>query len=249
MTRPAWHDGPPALADLMVRFLAQRSDAVSTAVEPSYWEVEPYELATGYRIDPRVAWQAATCLFPAVAELTPPPEWPALVQLPGSLWAIPCAGGLFPQRLQQLQPLLAAAPLQRLLPSAEPPPLPGFAALRRWIAQHRAPALVPAVCARLLHDWTTAEQLLPPGEANELAALLWLRGQPQHALALWDQAPERPPILFNRGMARLFLDQPREALAPLRQAAALWGEDHPWQPLALLYATIAQLRLARAFTA
>ncbi|MBA2224977.1 hypothetical protein [Thermogemmata fonticola] len=246
MTRPASHDGPPALTDLMVRFLAQRSDAASAAVELNGWEVEPYELATGYRIDPRAAWQAATCLLPAAPDLAPPPEWPALVQLPVALWAIPCAWGLFPQRLQQLPPLLAAAPLQRLLPASEPPALPGFAALRRWIAQHAAPAPLPAACARLLHDWTAAEQLLPPGEGNELAALHWLRGQHQRALELWDQIPERPHILFNRGMARLFFDQPREALPFLRQAAALWGPDHPWQPLAQLYAAVAQLRLAAA---
>jgi hypothetical protein len=228
----------------MVRFLAHRSDAASAAVEPSCWEVEPYELATGYRIDPRTAWQAATCLLPHSTALTPPPEWATLVQHSTPLWAIPCAWGLFPQRLQQLPPLLAPQPLQRLLPSAEPPALPGFVTLRHWIAQQPAPAPLAAACARLLHDWDAAEQLLPTDEPNEHAALLWLRGQHLHALTLWDQTAERPHILFNRGMARLFLDQPTQALPLLRQAAALWGADHPWQPLAQLYAAIAQLRLA-----
>jgi hypothetical protein len=244
MTRPTSHEGPPALTDLMVRYLAQRSDAAAAAVEPSYWEVEPYELATGYRTDPRTAWRAATCLMPAASALTPPPEWANLVQHTVPLWAIPCAWGQFPQRLQQLQPLLVPQPLHQLLLSTEPPALPGFPTLRHWIAQHRVANPVAAACARLLHDWAIAERLLPRDEPNEHAALLWLRGQYHQAVTLWDQTPERPHILFNRGMARLFLDQPAPALPLLRQAAALWGADHPWQPLAQLYAAIAQLRLA-----
>src|SRR6476469_1522164 len=52
--------GQPSLEDLMVRFLAARSDAASAAVEPSEGEVEPHEVAAGFRVDPRAAWTDAT---------------------------------------------------------------------------------------------------------------------------------------------------------------------------------------------
>ena len=52
--------GQPSLEDLMVRFLAARSDAAAAAVEPSEGEVEPHEVAAGFRVDPRAAWTDAT---------------------------------------------------------------------------------------------------------------------------------------------------------------------------------------------
>lgn len=245
MTRPQPIYGPPTLTELLTRYLAQRSDAASTAaVESNSLEVEPYESASGFRTDPRTAWQAATFLLPAASQLHPlPPEWPQLVHWPATLAAIPCALGEFPQRLRQLQPLLQPAPLSRLLPSTDAPPLPGFAHLRAWIQQHPAPNPLAAALARLLHDWDDAERLLPAGELNERAALLWSRGYAHDALHLWNQADERPHTLFNRALARLFLDQPRDALPLFQQAAALWGADHPWHPLASLYAAIAEIRL------
>ncbi|MCS7020867.1 MAG: hypothetical protein NZ703_07965 [Gemmataceae bacterium] len=244
MTQPQSVSGPPDVTDLLLRYLVQRSDAAMAAVEWSGPEVEPYETATGFRIDPRTAWQAATAVLPAGATPAPPPEWAGLVQFSAPQWAIPCAVGEFPQRLRHLQPLLQPAPLTRLIPTPDTPALPGFERLRQWIGQQSAPHLLGAALARLLHDWSDAQRLLPADEANEQATLLWARGQPHDALRLWDAIPERPHVLFNRGLARLFLDQPQAALPLFRQAAALWGERHPWQPLAALYAAIAEIRMA-----
>jgi hypothetical protein len=52
--------GQPTLEDLMVRFLASRSDAAAAAVESGEGEVEPHEVAAGFRVDPRAAWTDAT---------------------------------------------------------------------------------------------------------------------------------------------------------------------------------------------
>jgi hypothetical protein len=61
MTQYSTHSfGQPSLTDLMVRFLATRSDAASgAAVEPAEGEVEPYEVAAGFRVDPRATWTDA----------------------------------------------------------------------------------------------------------------------------------------------------------------------------------------------
>ena len=61
--------GQPTLEDLMVRFLASRSDAAcGSAVEPAGGEVEPHEVAAGFRVDPRAAWTDATDVLPARPE-------------------------------------------------------------------------------------------------------------------------------------------------------------------------------------
>jgi hypothetical protein len=245
MTKPQPAYGPPPLTELLTRYLAQRSDAASAAVESSGPEVEPYETASGFRTDPRTAWQAATCLLPADQRAAPlPPEWAQLVQWPAPIFAVPCVLGEFPQRLRQLQPLLQPTPLARLLPLTDAPPLPGFHQLRAWIQQQTMPHPIAAALARMLHDWPAAERLLLTDDTNERAAWLWARGRPHDALQLWEHTSERPHILFNRGLARLFLDQPAAALPLLRQAAVLWGTDHPWQPLASLYAAVAEIRLS-----
>ena len=70
--------------------------------------------------------------------------------------------------------------------------------------------------ARVLGDFDQAEQLLKAVEArctgslhatweNERAALLWHRGSCDEALAAWSAMADSPSVLFNRGMAALFL--------------------------------------------
>src|SRR3954454_17990871 len=97
--------GQPSLEDLMVRFLASRSDAAAAAVEPGEGEVEPHEVAAGFRVDPRAAWTDATTNIPA-APVQLPPEWATLVNQPAAAFAVPMAVGNFPQRVRDLQPLL-----------------------------------------------------------------------------------------------------------------------------------------------
>src|SRR5947209_4493382 len=109
-TTPA---GQPSLEDLMVRFLAQRSDASAGAVEHAEGDVEPFEVAAGFRVDPRAAWtDAAVALNTpgASAPGTPagsvPPEWGSLVGQQAPAFAVAMAAGNFPQRVKDLHPLL-----------------------------------------------------------------------------------------------------------------------------------------------
>src|SRR4051794_25266112 len=99
----------PSLEDLMVRFLGSRSDAAcGSAVEPAGGEVEPHEVAAGFRVDPRAAWTDATDALPARPESSKlPTEWASLVGQPAAAFAVAHAAGNFPQRVKDLQPLLA----------------------------------------------------------------------------------------------------------------------------------------------
>src|SRR4051812_38959316 len=90
--------GQPSLEDLMVRFLATRSDAAAAAVEPGEGEVEPHEVAAGFRVDPRAAWTDATT-HTATAPIQLPPDWAALTSQPAPAFAVPMAVGNFPQRV------------------------------------------------------------------------------------------------------------------------------------------------------
>jgi len=47
------------------------------------------------------------------------------------------------------------------------------------------------------------------------------------------------PVLFNRGMAALFLDRPAEARADLRKATERLPESSGWHHLGRLYLALA----------
>ena len=113
MTRPTATNptAQPTIEALMVRFLATRSDAASAAVETGESEVEPHEVAAGFRVDPRAAWLDATAQItlggnapPSAVQL--PTDWASLVAQPAAAFAVPMAAGHFPQRVKDLQPLL-----------------------------------------------------------------------------------------------------------------------------------------------
>src|SRR5207244_10792645 len=78
--------------------------------------------------------------------------------------------------------------------------------------------------------------------ANEEAALAWHRGRAGDAAALWRDQPDSAPVLFNRGMAALFLGQRGEARGWLRGAADQLPEASAWHHLARLYLTLAEIR-------
>ncbi|MFM8270800.1 MAG: hypothetical protein ACKODX_00475 [Gemmata sp.] len=246
MTRPnaTTPSNHPSIEALMTRFLANRSDA--SAVEPGESEVEPYEVAAGFRVDPRAAWLDATShLTTATAGTVPlPPEWATLVGQPSSAFALPMAAGHFPQRVKDLQPLLTRFKPDELRPAGTLGPLPGFASLRAWLAKNgSAHPRVAAGLARTLGDFDTAAGLLAgvSGAANELAALNWQTGACAEALATWDALPESPAVHFNRGMARLFLGRTAEARDPLQKAVDAIPETSGWHALARLYLAVAEV--------
>jgi tetratricopeptide (TPR) repeat protein len=78
--------------------------------------------------------------------------------------------------------------------------------------------------------------------ANEEAALAWQRGRAEEADRLWQTLPESAPVLFNRGMAALFLNRPAEARGWLRKAADRLPENDAWHHLARLYLALAEMR-------
>jgi tetratricopeptide (TPR) repeat protein len=106
---------------------------------------------------------------------------------------------------------------------------------------------------RLARQFEQAEELLrqcrdeAPAEwqaavANEEAALAWHRGRAEEAVALWRAQPESVPVLFNRGMAALFLGDSAEARSCLSRAVAGLPEESPWYHLGRLYLALAEMR-------
>jgi tetratricopeptide (TPR) repeat protein len=230
----------PSLQDLMVRFLANRSDAALAAVESGEGEVEPHEVAAGFRVDPRAAWTDATNTLTAAAGSLPP-DWATLVNQPAAAFAVPMAAGNFPQRVRDLHPLLTKFEPAELRPSGSQHPTPGLTGLRGWIAKNTSQPVLAAGLARLIGDFDTAEKLLPEDAANERAALLWHRGRCDEALAAWTAMPDSPAALFNRGMALLFLGRVAEAKPALTAAIAAIPETSGWNALARLYLSVAEI--------
>jgi hypothetical protein len=81
-----------------------------------------------------------------------------------------------------------------------------------------------------------------PAWANEEAALAWHAGRHEEAASVWQAQPDSVPASFNRGMAALFLDRPREARPELARAVAGLPEDNGWHHLACLYLALAEMR-------
>ena len=250
MTRPT-NSNPsaqPTIEALMVRFLANRSDAAAAAVETGESEVEPHEVAAGFRVDPRAAWLDATAAITTGGNAPPPGgqlpnEWAALVAQPAAAFAVPMAAGHFPQRVKDLQPMFTKFNPAELRPSGTQTAVPGFPGLRNWLAKNGAAnPLVAAGIARTLGDFDTADTLTgTTGNDNDRAATLWARGQCAEALAAWDAMTESPAVLFNRGMARLFLGRIAEAKPALQKAIDAIPETSGWNALARLYLAVAEI--------
>ncbi len=78
--------------------------------------------------------------------------------------------------------------------------------------------------------------------ANEEAALAWHRGQTEEALAAWQAQKASVPVLFNRGMAALFLGRSAEAQASLTEAVTQLPDTSAWHHLGHLYLALAAAR-------
>ncbi len=242
-------NGQPTLTDLMVRFLATRSDAATmAAVEPASGDVEPHEVAAGFRVDPRTAWTDAIAATHAAAPI--PSDWSSFVNQPSAAFAVAMAVGNFPQRVKDLHPLLKKFDAKELRPKAGQAALPGLSGLRAWIERTAtSEALLAAGVARTLGDFDRAEQLLTAATSepkatweNERAALLWHRGECEAALAAWTAMADSPTVHFNRGMASLFTGRTAEARTQLDAAIAGVPESSGWSALARLYLAVAEIQ-------
>jgi hypothetical protein len=251
----------PALADLLARYLHRQADAHATGlapVEPT-GEVVPFEAAPVQTVDARLAWDeslTALRLFSPETQTrswTAPPEWASLVAAQEPATALAFSVGNYPQLVRHVRPLLAASDLTSLKPSVgRSLPAPSLAG---WAHQqtdwpHR---LVAVGALRLARQFDEAEGLIAqhrssvPGywrEAwtNEEAALLWHRGQADAAADLWAAQEESTPVLFNRGMAALFLGRPAVARSWLKKASDKLPEAGAWHHLAGLYLALAEMR-------
>jgi hypothetical protein len=78
--------------------------------------------------------------------------------------------------------------------------------------------------------------------ANEQAALAWHRGDTNAASDQWQKLEASAPVLFNRGMAALFLGNTKAARTALGQAVAQLPEDGAWHHLGRLYLALAEMQ-------
>ncbi len=260
MTRSANTSVPPDLADLMARYLDRQTanHGAGLAANLDGGEVEAFDAAPVQTVDPRVAWDEALTvvrfLDPTAATRgwQVPPEWSILVAAQEPATALAFAVGNYPQQVRHVRPLLHGADLTTLRPSAGRPVT--VAALTAWATraaeQGQFQNVLTALGAlRLARQFDAAETLarLEVPQAwralwvNEAAALAWHRGHADEAAASWQQQAESVPVLFNRGMAALFLGRSAEARFPLAGAARQLPEAGAWHHLAGLYIALAEM--------
>jgi hypothetical protein len=254
----------PSLAALFARYVERQSAAHAAGLGPAGapGEVVPYEAVPVQPVDARLAWHevqaglAVLCPAGEVVSCPAPPDWPNLVLAQDPAAAVPMAACNFPQLVRNIQPLLHVADWSRLRPAATRPlSVPGLvewatAAERR---KSRVEALVAAGCLRLARQFDEADALLEsqtrlPAEwqaacNNERAAIAWQRGEAETAAALWQAQRETPALLFNRGLAALFLGRPAAARPLLSKAVDQLPETNGWHHLGRLYLAVAEMHM------
>lgn len=255
---------PPQLAELMARYLQNQAAAQHEGLgfAEQTGDVVPFEAVPAQPVEPRVAWEGALsvlrCFQPSadIRSLQPPPEWPVLVASHEPMTALAFGAGNFPQLVRYLHAILQANDLTSLAAS---PSRPGSVpALLEWTERIAGSpqfpqALLAVGALRLARDFDRAQELLTrlqesvPAEwqaalANEQAVLAWQSGKLDEAAALWQAQPESVPVLFNRGLAALFLGRPAEARAPLTRAVRELPEESAWHHLGRLYLALAEMR-------
>lgn len=261
---PSGTPAPLPLADLFTLYLQRQAAAheVGLAAGDTDSEVMPFEAVPVQPVDPRLAWEGAVAALrhfqPSwdVGTLQVPSDWPTLVASREPVTALPLAAGNFPQLVSSLNALLHATDPGALGPGpARPVPLAG---LLEWASEQtgrqRYPqALLAVGVLRLARQFDAAGEFLQrqagavpaawqAAWANEEAALAWHRGQAEAAFALWQGQAPAVPVLFNQGLAALFLHRPADARAALLGAVRQLPEDDAWHHLGRLYLALAELR-------
>jgi hypothetical protein len=254
-------EAQPPIAELFGRYLQQQIAAHESglAMPESLAEVVPYDAAPAQTIDPRFAWDealAALRAFGEVRSFSAPPDWSTLVVTHEPEMALAFAAGNYPQLVRNLVPLWKTDNLTDLRPSLnDVTPAP---TLVSWAAEAFRKTLYPqAILAigalRLARHFDAAIELMKQhgvqvpdpwrsAWANEEAALSWHRGQAEEAQIRWKAQQASVPVLFNRGMAALFLGHAREARTALGQAVAQLPESAAWHHLGRLYLALAEMR-------
>ena len=84
---------------------------------------------------------------------------------------------------------------------------------------------------------------LQPAWANEEAALTWHQGDAERALTTWQTQAASAPVLFNQGMAALFLGRAADARSPLSRAVSQLSDENGWHHLGKLYLALAEMKM------
>jgi tetratricopeptide (TPR) repeat protein len=250
----------PRLSELMSRYLTRQTEArlVGLARVDTAAEVMLHDAALLQSVDPRLAWEhglAVLSFFDGEArhEMPAPPGWAELVAAQEPAVSLALCASNYPQILSDLQPLRHTADWRMLRPAAARSiPSPGLLEWAKKCMRHGdfPRALMAAGALRLAghHDeaaaWLQANETSVPSPwqaawANEIAALAWHRGQTEEAYNRWQQQEASIPVLFNRGMAALFLGQPAGAVPSLGAAVARIPENSGWHHLGRLYLAMA----------
>jgi len=214
----------PNLSSLLARYLQGQAEAHASglAADPVA-DVVPYEVGPVQPIDAKPAWDEAMAVAKyygmETRSMQAPPQWPHLVTAHEPEVALPFCLGNFPQLVRNFQKLTQAKDPAELRPTAGRP-VPA-AALVDWARQASKAKQFPRVLVamgalRLAKQFDVADEIVQANDtavpaqyrdawANEKAALAWQRGQFQEALESWQAMAPSIPVLFNRGMAALFL--------------------------------------------
>jgi tetratricopeptide (TPR) repeat protein len=251
------------LAELLGRYIQQQTaaHAEGMSLPESLGEVVPHDAAPAQPVNPRTAWNEATTalrFFGDIKSVATPPDWPTLVVSHEPESALAFAAGNFPQLVRNLLPLYQTKDLASLCPrGTASTPAPALVAWATEIMQKHDPAqcLLALGALRLAGQFDSAEDLMQKQEAkvptawrdawaNEQAALAWHSGRANEAVAAWQSQPESVPVLFNRGMAALFLGRRPDAGTALGAAVAQLPDDSAWHHLGRLYLALAEMTRA-----
>jgi tetratricopeptide (TPR) repeat protein len=256
--------GQKSLPELLTQYLQRQAAAHAAGLgfADLAGEVEPYDAVPVQPVEPRLAWEEAAAVLHHFPQSTParstkaPEDWPTLVAGQEPMTALAFCLGNYPQLVRDLHSLLQTTDLKSLRPSSlRPLAAPGLA---DWTAKvvrkgQYPQALLAAGVLRLARQFAQAEEVLqrcreaaPPEwqavVANEEAALAWHSGRAAEAAAMWRAQPESVPVLFNRGMAALFLGEAAEARSCLNRAVTQLPEESAWHHLGRLYLALAEMR-------
>lgn len=250
----------PPLSELLDRYLRQQAAAHASglALPEPLGEVVPHDAAPAQPVDPRTAWnESLTALhcWQEITEMAAPPDWPTLVVTHEPESALAFAVGNFPQLIRNLLPLWQTKDLTTLCPrgsAAVPVPT-----LVEWatetLRQRLYPqGLVALGAVRLARQFAVADELIRSHAtqvptawraawANEQAALAWHNGQGEQAAEAWGAQSESVSVLFNRGMAALFLGRPEQARTALSKAVTQLPDHSAWHHLGRLYLALAEI--------
>jgi hypothetical protein len=260
-------ESSPSVSELFSRYL-RRQAAVQTAglgFADLEAQVVPHEAIPVQPVDPSVAWSDSLavvelCVSKETSRSTEraklwevPPDWAKLVALQEPAFSVAFCLGNYPQMLRDFHPFLSGGH-ETIQNPPRMNPLPISSSILQWAEQQNEfpRVLLAAAVYRLSRRFKEAGELLRANgsipsawralRANEEAALAWQAGNGEEALKMWQAQKASVPVLFNRGMASLFLNRPAEAYAPLSEAVAQLPDSSAWHHLGQLYLVWAESR-------